>query len=237
MILCVSTPVGHGSTSIIVHDLLQPFYNNVLEIIREILEEQRRSDGLAHVQQFLQQCLNVSADVIVEDIHTIFKRQSAGFFCYDLNVFKCFVQEFPYLKLQVALSALETVQSEIRNDSRTPYHVAKVEFQVAFHTFEVQDIPVAFVLNGSSFTHNCQSGVELVELLKRIFPGVYFMGIKEGCLMANFVFDLLSALQLPVLLHSHLPQLTDLTVTEVYISDLVRISVCNGKVTFLVSVT
>ena len=136
----------------------------------------------------------------------------------------------------MALSALETVQSEIRNDSHTPYHFAKVEFQVAFHTFKVQDIPVAFVLNGHSFSHNCQSGVELVEFLKGIFPGVYFMGIKEGCLMAIFVFDLLSALQLPVSLRSHLPRLTDLTVTEVYISDLVRISVCNGKVEFLVSV-
>ena len=236
VILFVSIFLGHGSTSIIVHDLLQPFYNNVLEIIREILEDQRRSNGLEHVQQFLQQCLNVSADVIVEDIHTIFKRQSAGFFCYDLNVFKHFVQEFPNPKLQAALSALETVQSEIRSDSHTPYHVAKVEFQVPYHTFEVQNVPVAFVLNGCSFTHNCRSGVELVEFLKGIFPGVYFAGIKEGCVMAIFVFDLLSALQLPVLLHSHLLQLTDLTVTEVYISDLVRISVCNGKVTFLVSV-
>ena len=236
VILCVSTPVGHGSTSIIVHDLLQPFYNNVLEIIREILEVQLRADGLLHVQQFLQQCLNFSGDVIVEAIHTIFKRHSAGFFCYDLNLFKDFMQEFPNPKLQEALSALETVQSEIRNDPHTPYHFAQVEFQVAYHTFEIQNIPVAFVLNGSSFTHNCQSGVELVEFLKGIFPGVYFAGIKEGCLMAIFVFDLLLALQLPVLLLSHLPRLTDLTVTEVYISDLVRISVCNGKVAFLVSI-
>ena len=174
VILCVSTPVGHGLTSITVHDLLQPFYNKVLEIIQEILEDQQRSDGLAHVQQFLQQSLNVSADVIVGDILTIFKRQSAGFFCYDLNLFKRFVQEFPNPKLQVALSALERVQSEIRNDPHTPYHFAKVEFQVDYHTFAVQNVPVAFVLNDSSFTHNCQSGVELVEFLKGIFPGVYF---------------------------------------------------------------
>ena len=236
VILCVSTPVGCGLTFIIVHNLLQPFYKNVLEIIQEILEEERRSDGQAHVQQFLQEYCHISADEIVEDIPTFFEQESAGFCCYDLKIFNCFVREFPYLKLQAALSALEKVQSEIRNDPRTPYHVAKVEFQVAYHTFKVQNVPVAFVLNGHSFTHNCQSGVELVEFLKGIFPGVYFAGIKEGCLMAIFVFDLLSALQLPVSLHSHLPRLTDLTVTEVYISDLVRISVCNEKVTFLVSV-
>ena len=216
--------------------MLQPFYNKVLEIIQEILEIQLRADGLLHVQRFLQQNLNASTNVTVKGIYVILKQHSAGFFCYDLNLFKHFVQEFPNPNLQATLSALETVQSEIRNDPHAPYHFAKVEFQVAYHTFAVQNVPIAFVLNGSSFTHNCQSGVELVEFLKGIFPGVYFAGIKEGCLMAIFVFDLLLALQLPVLLRSHLPRLADLTVTDVYISDLVRISVCSGKVAFLVSV-
>ena len=143
VMLCVSIPVGHGSTSTTVHDLLQPFHNNVQRILREMFEDQRRLDGPLHVQYF------------------------------------------PLPNLQAAFSALETVRSEIRNNTHTPYRFAQVEFQVAYHTFKVQNVPVTFVLSDSSFTHNCQNGVELVEFLKEIFPGVYYAGIKEGCLMAR----------------------------------------------------
>jgi hypothetical protein len=187
--------------------------------------------------QLLACALDLEGTASVEDIMQSFKQKSHGLSCYQLGIFDEFLKQFYDRDLEEALQALKALQSEYHKNpkAKSSFKIVSVNFDVAFRRQSIACVPVTFVFNGHSITRVCANFMDFTDYLVDIYKEAYYDSFAEGCLMTVFMFDTKSALCLPAEIQPHLVKMSNLGITDVYISNVIRIVTGSGKITFVVS--